>query len=64
MAGPPLVPASHIIPLREGVMQPEWYIGALMATPLASVSSARTEDMCHLSARVTATALRRVIIIP
>lgn len=45
-------------------MQPEWYIGSLMATPLASVSSARTEDMCHLSARVTATALRRVIIIP
>ena len=45
-------------------MQPEWYIGSLMATPLASVSSARTEDMCHLSDRVTAAALRRVIIIP
>lgn len=64
MAGPPLEPAGHIIPLREGVVLPGWYIGALMATALASLSSARTEDMCHLSARVTATALRRVIIIP
>lgn len=64
MAGPPLEPASHIIPLREGVMLPEWYIGTLMATALASLSSARIEDMRHLSARVTATALRRVIIIP
>lgn len=64
MAGPPLEPAGHIIPLREGVVLPEWYIETPMATPLASVLSARTEDMCHLSARVTATALRRVIIIP
>lgn len=45
-------------------MLPEWYIGTLMATALASLSSARIEDMRHLSARVTATALRRVIIIP
>ena len=45
-------------------MLPEWYIGALMATALASFSSARIEDMRQLTARVPATALRRVIIIP
>ncbi len=64
MAGPPLEPASHIIPLREGVVLPEWYIGNLMATALASLFSARIEDMPHLSARFPAAALRRVIIIP
>ncbi|MEN9594042.1 MAG: hypothetical protein RLY23_525 [Actinomycetota bacterium] len=64
MAGPPLEPAGHIIPLREGVMLPEWYIGTLMATALASFSSARIEELRLLSARVPATALRRVIIIP
>lgn len=64
MAGPPLVPASHIIPLREGVVLPGWYIGTLMATALASLSSDRIENVRHLSARVPATALRRVIIIP
>lgn len=64
MAGPPLEPAGHIIPLREGVMLPEWYIVSLMATAFASLSSARIEELRLLSARVPATALRRVIIIP
>ncbi|MEI8335388.1 MAG: hypothetical protein WCG37_00800 [Actinomycetes bacterium] len=45
-------------------MLPGWYIGILMATALAYLSSARIEDMRHLSVMGTATALRRVIIIP
>ena len=63
-AGPPLAPAAHIIPLREGLVLPGWYIGSLMATALAYLSSARIDDLSHLSIMGTATALRRVIIIP
>ncbi|CAB4772114.1 unannotated protein [freshwater metagenome] len=45
-------------------MLPGWYIGSLMATALAYLSSARIDDLSHLSIMGTATALRRVIIIP